>query len=417
MKVIELYSPHVHSVCYSLHVSAGSLTDPPELPGVAALTQAVVIEAETMARRKSAPHGRLCYGDVDVGQAYVMVWGHRSRGDELAMLLPQILEEAKFTADALRRERSRYWDSLPDANDGWMATTDLVKRLLMHDGLHWNVYGSRDSVERISVADLAATFSEHWLNGDMVLSVAGAYSRDHLRGAVEELSDIAGATPRPSAPSAFGGVSPARRAALVPVPDERFSLNLLFPGARVLHDEAFLLRLLDCIVGGTPDARVRQRLAWDMPLADASYSTVFFLNDVSVLVVCVEGSYDRFPDILRALVRSVESLTFEPPTVAELQEAQTVLAAERDYQLDDPQAAATARGSLYFASGIENPEQFEQAMIGRPTASPDDVFEVAQKVLSWDNLSVLYVGPEEEEVYRLVQSTWPYKEIEIWSEE
>ncbi|HOS92344.1 MAG TPA: insulinase family protein [Armatimonadota bacterium] len=416
MKVIELLSPHVHSVCYSLHVGAGSLTDPPNRPGVASLTQRVVIEAETMARRRSAPHGRMCYGGVDVGQAYVTVWGHRSRGEELARLVPQVLADAEFTEEALLREKSRLWDTLPDTNDGWTDTTDLVNRLLLAPGLNWNVFGSRESVESITVADVATSFNEHWLGSDMVLAVAGAYSREDLEQAVGELSTLVASAGSSNTAPFRGGVEAPRRAAVVPVPDERFSLHLLFPGVSVLHSDAFLIRLLDCIVGGTPDARVPKRLAWDLGLADASYSMVFFVNDQSILTVYVEGIYERFHEILRALVRSVESLTFEPPTKAELQEAQTVLAFERDYQLDDPQTAATARGSLYFASGMDDPLAFEQLLIGEPTATRDQVFEAAQRVLSWDNLSVLYVGPEVEEVVSLVQSTWPYKPIEIWGE-
>jgi len=56
-------------------------------------------------------------------------------------------------------------------------------------------------------------------------------------------------------------------------------------------------------------------------------------------------------------------------------------------------------------------------MIGKATVTPEDVFEAAQRVLSWDNLSVLYVGPETDSVVELVQDTWPYKPIEVWGEE
>jgi len=340
MKAIELYSPHVHSVCYSLHVGAGSLSDPMDLPGVALLTQRVVIEAEAMARRKSAPHGRLCYGGVEAGQAFVLVWGHRSRGEEIAMLVPQFLLNAEFTEEALRREKSRLWDSLPDSVDSWLDTTDLVSRLLLGNGHNWSVCGSRESVERITVADIVQCFNEYWLGSNMVLSVAGAYSRDDLTICAGELANVISASGKRQTPRPSYDVSSESRIALVPVPDERFSLHLLFPGARVLDADTYLLRLLDCIVGGTPDARVPRRLSWDLGLADASWSTVYFLTDRSVLEVAVEGNYERFEHVLRALVRSVESLTFEPPTIAEVQEAQTVLAFDRDYRLDSPQEAA-----------------------------------------------------------------------------
>jgi len=329
--------------------------------------------------------------------------------------VPKFLAEAEFTEQALMREKSRLWDSLPDTSDGWFDTTDLISRLLLGDDVNWGVHGSREAIERITVADAVACFSSYWLGSDMVLSAAGSYSRDDLSRCVEQLEEVASHT-QGAVPLGVGTPVPRSRTALVPVPDDRFSLHLLFPGARVLEPGSYLLRLLDCIVGGTPDARVPRRLSWDLGLADASYSTVYFVNDRSVLEVYVEGGYERFHDILRALVRSVESLTFEPPSIGEVQEAQTVLTFERDYQLDDPQNAALSRGSLFFASGAEDPRAFEEASIGPGMVTPDGVFETAQRVLSWDNLSVLYVGPEVDEVVDVVESTWPYKPIEIWGD-
>jgi predicted Zn-dependent peptidase len=205
--------------------------------------------------------------------------------------------------------------------------------------------------------------------------------------------------------------------AVVPVPDERFSLHLLFPCCRVGAEEAPLVQILDCIVGDGPDSRVRQRLSWDSGLAESAGSQPWVLGDSIILEVSVEGSSQRLPEILKLFVRSVESLLIEPPEKEEVHEARTVLRFLRDFQLDDPQSAAPARGSQFFASRLQSPEELDRLSLGPERITPDDIHEVAGRVLNWDNLSVLYIGPESDEVEELLEETWPNLPIELWDAE
>lgn len=415
MRVIELYSPYVHSVCYSLHVGAGSQTDGPDRPGVALLTQRVVSAAEAVARRMRAPHGRICDGGVVPGEAFIWVAGHRSREKEITALLPRFLRDPELTEGALAREKSMLWEFLPESPHGMADVSDFIYRLLMKDGLNWSVHGHRQSLESIDETDLRERFAKRWLSVDLVLSVAGAYSRSDVEWAADRLHEaIGGGELETRTAPAPDLLSPRRRIAVVPVDEDHFSLHLLFPGCLISDPESYRLSVLDCIVGDGPDSRVRQRLAWDLGLADVSGSTLWFLGDRIILEVYVEGSYERFRPIVAALVRSVESLLVEPPQLPEVQEAQTVLAFLRDYQLDDPQSAAPSRGSQYFASGLSDPAQFEALLIGEDNLHPDAVHETAQNVLAWDNLSILYIGPEPDVVQPILEETWPYKPLEVW---
>ncbi len=414
MRVTELYSPHVHSVCYSLHVGAGSLTDSLNRPGVALLTQRMALEAEMLDFSRRSPAGRICNGGVAPGEAFVLVHGHRLHGSAIASLVPSFLTEARFEAEVLERERAMLWDTIPDVAPATIEVGELINRLLIRPDLNWSVYGGRDGVARISLADIVDRFEECWQDGNLVLSVAGAYERSDLERCVDELRNALPQHPAgPPGPMA-DVLSDQRVMALVPVPDDRFSLHLLFPCCAVGSTEAPLVQILDCIVGDGPDSRVRQRLSWDSGLAESAGSQPWVLGDQIMLEVSVEGAASRMPEILKLFVRSVESLLIEPPEKDEVHEARTVLRFLRDFQLDDPQSAAPARGSQFFASRLDSSEELDRLTLGPERVTPDDIHEVAHRVLHWDNLSVLYIGPESAETEELLEETWPNLPVEVW---
>lgn len=417
MRVVELYSPHVHSVCYSLHVGAGALTDSLNRPGVSLLTQRMVLEAETLDFSRRSPAGRICNGGVAPGEAFVLAHGHRLHGAQIASLVPTFLTEARFESEVIERERAMLWDTIPDTSAGTVEVGELINRLLVRPDLNWSVYGGRDSASRISLEDVEDRFEEYWLDGNAVLSVAGSYERADLERCIAALGECL-----PSGPGVPVGPMPdiltdQRMIAMAPVADERFSLHLLFPCCRVGSRDAALVQILDCIVGDGPDSRVRQRLSWDSGLAEAAGSQPWVLGDMVILEVSVEGSVQRLPEILKMFVRSVESLLIEPPERDEVHEARTVLRFLRDFQLDDPQSAAPARGSQFFASRLETAEELDRMTLGPERVTPDDIHEVAGRVLNWDNLSVLYIGPESEETEELLEETWPNLPVELWDGE
>ncbi len=414
MRVVEMYSPHVHSVCYSLHVGAGGLTDSLNRPGVALLTQRMVLEAEMLDYSRRSPAGRICNGGVAPAEAFVYVHGHRLHGAAIASLVPSFLSEAGFEPDVLKRERAMLWDSLPGSPSETIDVGELINRLLIRSDLNWSVYGGRDTIEGVQLEDIEDRFEDHWQDGNVVLSVAGAYERADLERCIDALESalpVTTADPPGPMPDVLGD---QRQLAIVPVPDDRFSLHLLFPCCTVGSPEAHIVQILDCIVGDGPDSRVRQRLSWDSGLAESAGSQPWVLGDTIILEVSVEGAANRLPEISKLFVRSVESLLMEPPEVEEVHEARTVLRFLRDFQLDDPQSAAPARGSQFFASRLESAEELDRLSLGPAKITPDDVYEVAQNVLNWDNLSVLYIGPESDEIQDLLGDTWPALPVDIW---
>ncbi|MBP7560538.1 MAG: insulinase family protein [Armatimonadetes bacterium] len=414
MRVIELYNPHVHSVCYSVHVEAGSLTDALSRPGVALLTQRMVLEAETRDFHRRSPAGRICNGAVAPAEAFVYVHGHRSNGTEIADIVPSFLNDPNFDVDVLERERAIIWDNLPDTAEGSLDVGELINRLLIQPDMNWSTFGGRDSISEIGVEDIEDRFEECWLDGNAVLSVAGAYKRSDLERCVEALSRSL----RPRSPATMGPacdiLSSGRRMAVAPVNDDRFSLHLLFPCCGVDDPEAPLVQILDVIVGDGPDSRVRRRLSWESGLAESAGSQPWVLGDRIILEVSVEGSIERLQDISKVFVRTVESLLMDPPEIDEVHEARQTLRCLRDFQMDEPQSAAPARGAQFFASRLGTAEEMDERSSRPSRVTPDDIYTVAQRVLSWDNLSVLYVGPQTSAVDAILTNTWTSLDMEVW---
>jgi predicted Zn-dependent peptidase len=417
MRLIELPNPHVHSVCYSLHVDAGSLTDSLNKPGVALLTQRMVLEAEMHDSTRRSPAGRLCNGAVAPAEAFVLAHGHRSRGGEVASLIPLFLGEPTFDEDVLERERAILWDTLPDAPEGSMDIGELVNRLLIRPDLNWSVYGSRGSVGEATLEDVHDRFEECWLDGNIVLSAAGAYDPADLDRCITGVKEaLQGREDAPFGPMT-DVLSETRKLAIVPVQDDRFSLHLLFPCGPVAAPEARAVQVLDCVVGDGPDSRVRRRLTWESGLADQAGSQLWVLGDTVILEVSVEGSVDRFRDIVKLFVRSVEALLLDLPDADEVDEAETVLRFLRDFQKDDPQIAAPARGSQLFATRFATAGELDAMVDDLTPITAEEVYEVAQRALSWDNLAVLYIGPHTPEADYLLEDTWPTLPIESWEPE
>jgi predicted Zn-dependent peptidase len=414
MRVIELYNPHVHSVCYSVHVAAGSLTDSLSRPGAALLTQRMVLEAETHDFHRRSPAGRICNGAVAPAEAFVYVHGHRLNGAEIADIVPSFLGEPSFEPEVLERERAMLWDSLPDTAEASLDVGELINRILIQPDLNWSTFGGRDSVGALTVEDVEDRFDECWLDGNVVLSVAGAYKRADLDRCVDSLTRILDRRRPATLGPPTDVLTSGRKMAIAPVSDDRFSLHLLFPCCGVDDPQAPLVQILDVIVGDGPDSRVRRRLSWESGLAESAGSQPWVLGDRIILEVSVEGSVERLAEIIKVFVRTVESLLLDPPEVDEVHEARKTLRCLRDFQLDDPQSAAPARGSQYFASRLESAEELDERITRPAHVTPDDIHQVAEQALGWDNLSVLYVGPQNSTVDAILTNTWTCLDVEIW---
>lgn len=104
----------------------------------------------------------------------------------------------------------------------------------------------------------------------------------------------------------------------------------------------------------------------------------------------------------------------DPPEIDEVHEARQTLRCLRDFQMDEPQSAAPARGAQFFASRLGTAEEMDERSSRPSRVTPDDIYTVAQRVLSWDNLSVLYVGPQTSAVDAILTNTWTSLDMEVW---
>lgn len=261
------------------------------------------------------------------------------------------------------------------------------------------VIGWMHDIERLTVEDLRAWYTTHYVPGNAVLVIVGDVTLDEIKPLVEKhfAPIAAGPVPEHKKPLELPGGA-EREVTLhldVQLPSLLLSFNAPSLSTAAEAWEVHALRLLSGVLDGGYSARLASRLERGESIAtsaSASYSgftrgdTLFTLNGLPN-----QARDISLEQLEAALWKEIDELKTTPPSSAELTRVKTQMIAADVYQQDSISHQATQIGQL---ESVGLPwTLIEEDAAALEAITPEQVSEVARRYLVSERLTRGHILP------------------------
>ena len=267
----------------------------------------------------------------------------------------------------------------------------LISTAFLFHGYGHPSIGARSDIENIPI-DRLQRFYERWYRPDnAMLVIAGRFDDGRARALVEEHF---GALARPAAPLRKPyTVEPAQdgeRAVTLRRVGEVGAVAAVYHAPGAAHPDIVALEVASEVLAATPTGRLYREMVEKGEAVRAS-SMVLLFREPGLIEFMVEARKDADLDEVGGhMLRLVEGLAEEPPTVAEVERGRNALLADRTLVFGNSERlaiemsewAAMGDWRLFFAH--------YQAL---ERVAPDDVIRVASAYLRRDNRTLGYYRP------------------------
>jgi zinc protease len=254
------------------------------------------------------------------------------------------------------------------------------------------VVGNRSDIERVPIDNLQAFYHKFYQPDNAVLTVAGKVDEAHV---VNLVNEYFGKIPKPDRvlPATYTSEPPqdgVRSTSVHRVGDVQAILNIYHipDGA---NPDFPALEVLASILGEDRSGRLYKALV-DTKKASQVFSQAMQMNEPGVFYTgALLGKTDSLDDVRKIILDTVDNLTKNPPTVAEVDRARTRLLKEVDMNLRNPEQVGLFI-SEYIAVGDWRLLFLDRDRMEKVT--PDDVKRVAIAYLKPSNLTIGEFVPE-----------------------
>lgn len=298
------------TVNFTMWITPGQMGDPADLPGVAAFTADMLREGT--ARRSSSQIaaeadalGATLNANAAFGESYTAVNASGLIGDvdKILDLMSDVVLHPAFTADELalykRREEAALEQRL--ANPTFLAF-EAMNRALYVEGPLSITAPSKESIEKVTPADLKKYHDQHYIPGNTLFGVIGDFHTDDMRALIaKQFGAWAGAAEPPLGPPKM---APAPGAKITLVDRPGSVQTFLLAADRTIprsNPDFYALEVMNEILGGGPQARLFLDLREEHSYTYGAYSGIsasLFTGDwdanAAVRTPVTDGSMDRF---------------------------------------------------------------------------------------------------------------------------
>lgn len=393
LTVLVRSDPSVGVVAASLQVRAGSLFETADTVGITNFLHRVMIRgtkrhnAVQLTEAIEDVGGSLdASGDVEYGEvrgiALARSW------EPLLRLMAEVSLQPTLPPEEIERERRLIQSALQTRGDTpFQRALDSV----LHDlyGAHpyaWPSAGRRESIERISRADLEAHYTAIYRPDRMVLAVSGNVPGDKVVRLAERLfRDMA----RPTAPVPVKAVEATPRAErrLVERPVQQAQVLVAYLGPPLVEPDYAAVRVLGTVLGGGMSGRLFRELRDRRGLAYSVGMLGSFRTGPSFLVAYLGTAPPNAEAAEAGVLAEIERVRGEDVTERELARAKAFLLG--NLAMDRRTSARHAWYMAFFevvGAGWDFPERYARAVEAVTVA---DVARVAQRYLTRPTVLVL----------------------------
>jgi zinc protease len=394
-----LYMPQHNLPLLTLRATlpGGLLTEPPDKAGLGRLAAHLLLKGT---RRRDAE--QLAADIEQLGGSVHSDAGNNSATLSLELLSPdlkpgldlflEILAQAAPTEAELQIEKRKQLSLLQAEADYPMAAARDIIRASLYPG---HPYGSKnlgtvESIESISLKDIAVYQTERMLTQELVLSITGPTAPDQWRETAAKA--LRALVPRDQHPRRTSPIEPLSKPVRVEktMPKEQAVLHLAYRTVPVTHPDQVPLSILDEALSDL-GSRLFIRIREELGLAYFVGTSQFLGLDAGHFFFYLGTDPAKRESIERELLDEVHNLAARGITEAEFVRARAKMQSQDKLDQQNPsQIAYAASLDELFGLGYEQGETRRQRVA---SITLDEVNAVAHKYFSVPGCALAIVSP------------------------
>jgi zinc protease len=311
--------------------------------------------------------------------------------EKLLSIFFDCLSASTFPEDEINKQRvvqlaaiSEQWEQ-----PFFVAQNALDSMIFAGHPYRWNPLGRRESIEKISAADLRATYSRHIVSGNMALSVFGDVTTEQAERLVTKASARIqkGAAPVIN-PGPAQPTLPARSEKREP--KEQCIVLLGFPGVTINDPRKTALEILESSLSGM-SSRVFHSIREERGLAYYAGARQRIGLAPGLFFLFAGTRPDAALEVESLLAAEISRVAREGLQPDEISRARSQLIADHEMRLQNNMslAVSSALNELYglgYAYDFDTARRIE-------SVTPDQIREAASSLLSTNKMAVSVVLP------------------------
>ncbi len=305
-------------------------------------------------------------------------------------LLGDVLTAPALRDDDVESERRVILDELAMDDDSPedVAHRVFAERIFESHSLGRETAGERDSVERVSTADVRRFFGEHYRTENTVVAVAGAVDADEVISLVEKAFA--------EMPLGDGRVTrqvPTTTGESVAIEDDTEQTHLVLGGRAFARDDPDreALDVVNHVLGGGLSSRLFDEIRERRGLAYSVFSSVAAYADSGMWSVYAGALPENGDEVRRLLFGEVERLVAGGITGDELEIAQGYLTGSYEMGLEDSGARMSRLGGQLTVYG--RLRAIEDQLQRWSKVTIDDTQRVIERVYGAEPVISVTLGP------------------------
>ena len=398
VRVVTEKMPGVRSLTIGVLVEAGSADETAELNGVAHCIEHMLFkgttqrDATSLARLIDLAGGQLgAFTARDYTCLYATVLDdYRTFALEI---FGDILLHSLFDNESLQREKAAILQELEAGEETPAKLTQEILKQAVWQGysLGQNIYGQRESVLRLSQADLRQFYQQYYRGEGLIVAAAGNLDHDDFAAQVyDALWALPSANVQPTekerkAPAFQAGVALRQRNSA----QVYFALGA--PALPYTDPERYSLFVLNAILGAGMSSRlyqgVRDQKGWVFDIASSYHP----YRQAGLLVVEGFTTPENLLPVLETVVGQLINLLSEPVNEEELWRAKEYLRGEIliSAETSSSRMSQLATQELYFGRFLP----LEELVEGVRQVQAEDILALAANMFQPDQLALAAIGP------------------------
>lgn len=398
LRVLSGRTPHTRAVSVAIFVGAGSRYEEDPLAGVSHFIEHMLFKGtdrrplpQEIAEAVEGVGGVMnAATDKEVTVYWAKVpFDHFT--DALDVLLDQLLH-SKFDPVELERERKVVIEELAMVEDspGEIAALLLDELLWPDQPLGRDIAGSEESVAGISREAMLEYVASQYVPENVVVSVAGDLSHEHVVDEVQKRVRGWIAAPHLNwKPATNGHAGP--QVGLRGKRTEQAQIGLAYPSYSAFHPDRYALDLMNAVLGEGMSSRLFVEIRENRGLAYGVHSGVARYLDAGAYAVGAAVDPQKTDETIRAIRGVLADFRAGPIPETELTKARQYLKGRFLLRMEDSRAMASFLGGQELLRGhIESVDDVVQSI---DAVTVEDVQRVAQDVLRDDQAHLAVVGP------------------------
>jgi zinc protease len=310
LTVILIEDHKLPTVAFTMWIRPGQLGDPGDLPGLASFTAGMLREgtehrtsAQIAAEVDSL--GATLNANSAFGASFTAIAASGLIGDagHIADLLDDVVLHPAFPADELTQYKHREEAALEQrlSNPGFLAQ-QAMRRVLYGEAPLSVASPTKESIDKVSAADLKKFHDQHYRPGNTLLGVIGDFKTEEMRAL---LTTHFGAWTGAAEPPLVQPKTAASQPAKITLVDRPASVQTyILAASRAIQrtdPDYYALEVMNQILGGGPQSRLFLDLREEHSYTYGAYSGFtaeiypgYWLANAAVRTPVTDGSMERF---------------------------------------------------------------------------------------------------------------------------